>query len=74
MEDRSKRFTPGVERDATSGSGREPEEDENFHPLAVFLGILIVLLLVLGAWVIFEQARCNPLYSDSGLFRSQSCR
>lgn len=50
------------------------EEDEPFHPLAICLGILMVLLLVLGAWFLFEGARCNPLYSDSGLFRLQSCR
>jgi hypothetical protein len=50
------------------------EEDEPFHPLAILLGVLMVLLLVIGAWFIFKQARCNPLYSDSGLFRSQSCR
>ncbi len=55
---------------------REPdfEEDENFHPAAMLLGILMVFFLVLGAWFIFKQARCNPLYSDSGLFGSQSCR
>lgn len=50
------------------------EEDEAFHPLAILLGVLMVLLLVVGAWYLFKQARCNPLYSDSGLSRSQSCR
>jgi hypothetical protein len=71
--------TPSEQGDPMPGDReppREPDfdEDEPFHPLALCLGILMVLLLVLGAWFIFKGARCNPLYSDSGLFRSQSCR
>lgn len=76
---------PGKHEHPSAGADREPtrahadrdadfEEDEPFHPLAICLGILMVLLLVLGAWFLFEGARCNPLYSDSGLFRLQSCR
>jgi hypothetical protein len=72
-----KQERPMAEADrARAPAGRKPdlEEDEPFHPLAIFLGVLMVLFLVFGAWFIFKQARCDPLYSDSGLFRSQSCR
>ena len=53
---------------------REPDEDDNFHPRAILLGFAVVVALVIGAWFIFTQSRCNPLFSDAGLAGSQSCR
>jgi hypothetical protein len=41
--------------------------------MAIGLALVMVLLLVFGAWTIFQQARCNPLYSVSGLSHSQAC-
>jgi hypothetical protein len=49
-------------------------EEEPRNLIALCLGALVVLILVLGALFIVNQTRCNPLFSDAGLSRSQACR
>lgn len=49
-------------------------EQEPDNPVALGLGLLVILSFLIGSWFIINQMRCNPLYSDAGLSRSQACR
>jgi hypothetical protein len=53
----------------------DDQDDEDTHnPLALGLGALVILGLVVGAWFLIQSMRCNPLFSDAGLYHSRACR
>lgn len=52
----------------------ENDVEEGDNPLALVLGALVILALVVGAWFLIDSMKCNPLFSDAGLYRSQACR
>ncbi len=54
---------------------REQRIAREYHsPVAVWVGLIVVLLLALGGWFLIDAMQCDPFYSDSGLARSRACR
>lgn len=71
------RATDAADRDPRLEMRAEQErhiEEEPNNPVALGLGLLVVLVLLFGSWFIINQMHCNPLYSDAGLSRSHACR
>ncbi len=71
------RAADAADRDEARETRAEQErhiEEEPNSPLALCLGLLVVLMLLFGSWFIINQMRCNPLFSDAGLSRSHACR
>lgn len=48
--------------------------EEGPNLLALGLGLLVILGLLLGTWFLVNAMRCNPMFSDAGLYHSRSCR
>ncbi len=54
---------------------RQRQFEQDYRSPATFIAGLLVLALLLGlCWLIFDQLRCDPYFSDSGLSHSRSCR
>lgn len=64
---RSKKPTP-------SPATESDDEDEGHNPLAVALGAAVILALVICAWLLIDSMKCNPMFSDAGLYHSRACR
>lgn len=58
----------------SSPSAKTGDEGEGHNPWAVALGAAVVLGLVIGAWLLIDSMKCNPLFSDAGLYHSRACR
>ncbi|MGO9133086.1 MAG: hypothetical protein ACLP8A_03420 [Methylovirgula sp.] len=52
----------------------DPGDADSHNPLALGLGAVVILALVIGAWFLIQSMRCNPLFSDAGLYHSRACR
>ncbi|MGA3303235.1 MAG: hypothetical protein ABSC72_08110 [Methylovirgula sp.] len=44
------------------------------NPLAMGLGLLVVLALLLGTRFVINGIKCDPLFSDAGLSHLRACQ
>jgi CHASE3 domain sensor protein len=54
---------------------REQRAINEYHnPAAVWLGLAVVVILVVGGLFLINSMRCDPFFSDAGAAHSRSCR
>jgi uncharacterized membrane protein len=66
-EDRKRAIDARAERDRQI-------EREYHNPVAFWVGLVVLLVLLVGGWFLLDAMRCDPFYSDIGLSRSRACR
>jgi hypothetical protein len=49
-------------------------EQEEHNPVAFALGILGVLLLLVVAWFVLDQMRCDPFYAQVSRWHNLTCK
>lgn len=59
---------------ASEIKAREADREETHNPLALGLGLLVVVILFVGTWFVVNALTCDPLFSDAGLSHSRACR
>jgi hypothetical protein len=53
---------------------KEPIEQEPYHPIVFFIGLLVAALLFIAIWFIVDRLRCDPFYSNAGFARLHVCK
>ncbi|HTJ03311.1 MAG TPA: hypothetical protein VL492_11010 [Methylovirgula sp.] len=61
----SKKPSSAIESDDTN---------DGHNPWAVVAGAAVVLGLLVGTWLLIDSTKCNPMFSDAGLYHSRACR
>jgi hypothetical protein len=61
----SKKPSPAIESDDTN---------DGHNPWAVAAGTVVILGLLIGTWLLINSMKCNPMFSDAGLYHSRACR
>jgi hypothetical protein len=68
------RAAAASKKPASSFAADTDDAEDGHNPWAVALGAAVILGLLIGTWLLIDSMKCNPMFSDAGLYHSRACR